>query len=72
MTLPLFPRLVRLRERALDLMRREDGAVTIDWVVLTAGIVVLGVLAAGGLSVSISDASDTIAETITSANSFLD
>lgn len=72
MTLPLFPRLVRLRERMLDLMRREDGAVTIDWVVLTAGIVVLGVLAAGGLSVSISDASDTIAETITSANSFLD
>ncbi|GGH53733.1 hypothetical protein GVY41_09635 [Frigidibacter albus] len=69
---PLFPRLVRLRERVLDLMRREDGAVTIDWVVLTAGIVVLGVLAAGGLSVSISDASDTIAETITSANSFLD
>lgn len=72
MILPLFLRLIRLRERMLDLMRREDGAVTIDWVVLTAGIAILGVLAAGGLSVSISETSESIGETISSANSFLD
>ncbi|AMY70754.1 hypothetical protein [Frigidibacter mobilis] len=72
MTLRLFSRLIRIRSRLLDLKRREDGAVTIDWVVLTAGIVILGVLAAGGLSVSISQTSEAISETISSANSFLD
>lgn len=72
MTLPVFPRLIRLRARTLELMRREDGAVTIDWVVLTAGIAILGVLAAGGISVSISETSESIGETISSASSFLD
>ena len=31
------------RRRFLDYLRKEDGAVTVDWVVLTAAIVGLGI-----------------------------
>ena len=45
--------------------RDEDGAVTVDWVVLTAAIVGLGiVVATGTLSGSISDAMDSASGTI--------
>ncbi|MDJ1006958.1 MAG: hypothetical protein QNJ13_03960 [Paracoccaceae bacterium] len=33
-------------------LKSEDGAVTVDWVVLTAGIVGLGVAIIGGISSS--------------------
>jgi hypothetical protein len=35
--------------RILRLWRGEDGAVTVDWVVLTAAIVSLGALAGGSI-----------------------
>lgn len=57
--------------RTMNLKRflgREDGAVTIDWVVLTAGIAVLGLIAIGAISSAISDTSVTIGETISAAS----
>jgi len=62
-------RLARMRSRLLDLKQREDGAVTIDWVVLTAGLVILGVLIVGGLAGPVTE---TIGRTISSGNQFLD
>lgn len=34
-----------MNERIAEFCRREDGAVTVDWVVLTAAVVALGVAA---------------------------
>jgi len=62
-------RVARMRARLLDLKHREDGAVTIDWVVLTAGLVILGVLVVGGISGPVIE---TIGRTISSGNQFLD
>ncbi|PIE06679.1 MAG: hypothetical protein CSA74_11100 [Rhodobacterales bacterium] len=42
----LFPQLLRLTHQSRRFSREEDGAVTVDWVVLTASIMLLG-LAAG-------------------------
>ena len=39
----------------------EDGAVTVDWVVLTAAMVVLGVLIAGTVRDGASDLADDVA-----------
>ena len=38
----------------------EDGAVTVDWVVLTAAIVALGLLVGGKVSTAAGTASDNI------------
>ena len=35
-------------KRMLKMLRDEDGAVTVDWVVLTAAVVMLGMLIAPG------------------------
>ncbi|MEP4309772.1 MAG: hypothetical protein ABJ364_08505 [Lentilitoribacter sp.] len=32
-----------MRQQLLDILKKDDGAVTVDWVVLCAGIVVLAV-----------------------------
>ena len=45
----------------------EDGAVTVDWVVLTAAVVGLGILAMGVIDTAVGDLSDNIAENITAA-----
>ncbi|WP_145109376.1 Flp family type IVb pilin [Cereibacter sediminicola] len=45
----------------------EDGAVTVDWVVLTAAIVGLGLLVMGTVSDSLSEAADKIASGIDDA-----
>ncbi len=42
----------------------EDGAVTVDWVMLTAGIVLLGVMVTSGIKVSLGAAATSIANTI--------
>ncbi|MBL1435127.1 MAG: hypothetical protein COB08_002855 [Rhodobacteraceae bacterium] len=42
----------------------EDGAVTVDWVMLTAGIVLLGVMVLSGIRVSLGAAATSIANTI--------
>ncbi len=46
-----------------NFMKDEDGAVTVDWVVLTAAVVALGVAAVATVGGSI----DTVAEGISSA-----
>ncbi|MES2144790.1 MAG: hypothetical protein V4516_10640 [Pseudomonadota bacterium] len=45
----------------------EDGAVTVDWVVLTAGVVGLGMLLLIPIGIAITGTTDNIAVTITSA-----
>jgi len=45
----------------------EDGAVTVDWVVLTAAVVGLGIVAMGVIDTAVGDLSDNIAENITAA-----
>jgi Flp pilus assembly pilin Flp len=52
---------------ASNFLADEDGAVTVDWVMLTAGIVVLGVLIVGLISSSLTDTSTEIALVIDSA-----
>ena len=42
---PLCPRRARLTRYARRFVCQDDGAVTVDWVVLTAAIVLLGVAA---------------------------
>ena len=32
-----------MRQKLLDILKKDDGAVTVDWVVLCAGIVVLAI-----------------------------
>nr|WP_170301169.1 pilus assembly protein [Frigidibacter albus] len=45
----------------------EDGAVTVDWVVLTAAVVGLGILALGVIDTAVGDLSSNIATSISSA-----
>ncbi len=45
----------------------EDGAVTVDWVVLTAAVVGLGILAMGVIDTAVGDLSDNIATQISSS-----
>ncbi|EDQ03512.1 hypothetical protein DSM14862_03741 (plasmid) [Sulfitobacter indolifex] len=48
--------------------RDEDGAVTVDWVVLTAAIVGLAVVAFGAIEGATSDMASDIASEITASN----
>ncbi len=45
----------------------EDGAVTVDWVVLTAAVVGLGIIAMTAINTGITDLSANIAGSITDA-----
>ena len=47
-------------ERIAEFFRGEDGAVTVDWVVLTAAIVALGVAAGIAVTGSTTSLSDDI------------
>jgi hypothetical protein len=49
----------------------EEGAVTVDWVVLTAGVVVLGGLAFTGIKSSLSGTSGKLSAGITAAETAL-
>ena len=55
----------------LNLMNRfkkdEDGAVTVDWVVLTAAVVGLGIVVMGAIGPAISGLAANIEETIEDA-----
>ncbi len=57
-----------LRAAVSGLARDESGAVTVDWVVLTAAIVGVAILIAPLLSGPISDTSTWISEKITAAS----
>ena len=47
--------------------RDQEGAVTVDWVVLTAGIVGLGLVVISAMASAISDNATTIAGDVTAA-----
>jgi len=45
----------------------EDGAVTVDWVVLTAAVVGLGILAMTAINTGVEDLSENIGTSLTAA-----
>ena len=45
----------------------EDGAVTVDWVVLTAAVVGLGILAMTAINTGVEDLSENIGASLTAA-----
>ena len=53
-----------------EFRRREDGAVTVDWVVLTAAVVALGVAAGVAMTPSSTTLSDNIWTYMDSLNLF--
>ncbi len=50
--------------RLRGLLAKEDGAVTIDWVVLTAAIVMLGMAAAFAVGANIPGIANQISSTV--------
>ncbi|SHJ13776.1 hypothetical protein [Wenxinia saemankumensis] len=51
-----------------DFHSREDGAVTVDWVVLTAGIFGFGILIVGLIAQGATDPADSVGATLSSAD----
>ncbi len=49
----------------------EDGAVTVDWVMLTSGIVLLGVLVLSGIRIALDQATTDIGSAIVSVGASL-
>jgi len=56
---------------ASSFLADEDGAVTVDWVMLTSGIVLLGVLVLSGIRVALDQATTDIGDVIVSAGASL-
>jgi len=44
--------------------RSEDGAVTVDWVVLTAAVMLLGVVVGSVISTNVETATDNVGESL--------
>ncbi len=57
-------------ERIAKFFRKEDGAVTVDWVVLTAAVVALGVAAGIAMTNGTTSLSDNIWAYMDSLNLF--
>lgn len=53
-----------IRKHLSAFARNEDGAVTVDWVALTAGIVFLGMAAGFTVSSSVPHIADNISSTM--------
>ena len=51
---------MKLFNLAKDFWKSEDGAVTVDWVVLTAAVVILGILALNFVRSGVGDAANEI------------
>lgn len=51
-------------KRLVTMLRDEDGAVTVDFVVLTAGVVVLGMLIAPAISSPLSNIAEAIGDRV--------
>ncbi|HSM20075.1 MAG TPA: hypothetical protein VK844_06880 [Hyphomicrobiales bacterium] len=49
-----------MTKRIAEFIRKEDGAVTVDWVVLTAAVVALGVAAGVAMTSSTTGLSEDI------------
>lgn len=50
-----------------DFLKSEDGAVTVDWVVLTAAIVGLGIVVIGSIGAGTTSVSSGLGATLTDA-----
>jgi len=53
-----------MRERMTTFLRSENGAVTVDWVVLTAAMIGLGMLIVTPIAISTDSASQGVADHI--------
>ena len=58
--------------RTRQFLEDETGAVTVDWVVLTAGVVVFAVLVMPPITTAIFDMAAYIGDTITEYSKFLE
>ena len=54
-------------KRMLKMLRDDDGAVTVDWVVLTAAVVMLGMLIAPMLKSPVSNLAEAIGDGVEEA-----
>ena len=52
----------------VEFLKSEDGAVTVDWVVLTAAIIGLGLVVIGSVAGGATDVSDSLGATLNDAN----
>lgn len=55
----------------LRMLKDEEGAVTVDWVVLTAAVVVLGMLIAPALKSPVSNLAESIGDGVEEAGDFI-
>jgi hypothetical protein len=55
-----------MRNHLLGVLRREDGAVTVDWVVLSAAIIGLGMVVLGPIAFSADSSADGVSRYIAS------
>ena len=56
---------------ASNFLADEDGAVTVDWVMLTAGVVLLGVFVLSGIRIALDSATTDIGAEIVSVGASL-
>lgn len=49
-------------------LREEDGAVTVDWVALTAGVLLIGIFASFAISSSVPDLADHLSSYMANTN----
>lgn len=55
------------KEKVTGFVKCEDGAVTVDWVVLTAAVMLLGIAVGGVIATNVNTAGDNIGTTIASS-----
>ncbi len=58
-------------KRFFKMLQDEDGAVTVDFVVLTAGVVVLAMLIAPALRSPVSNLAESIGDGVNEAGDFI-
>jgi Flp pilus assembly pilin Flp len=58
-------------KRILKMLRDEEGAVTVDFVVLTAGVVVMAMLIAPMLKSPVSNLAESIGDGVNEAGEFI-
>jgi len=56
----------------MHFLKDETGAVTVDWVVLTSGVVILAVIVMPPIQTAIVDMAEYIGDTVTEYSDFLE
>lgn len=49
-----------MKNKLIKFLTQEDGAVTVDWVVLTAGLLILGVVVVGSIQTGATETSGAL------------